>query len=515
MISLIALSMAKADRLIIDFQDGLSLDQAETIAQAPLNWIHPNSADEALAVLDTENVEPMIDRLAPHPQVEAIEPSITYQALSEPNDPLYPQQWNMTLIGAQQGWAHSGGTDIIVAVIDTGVAPVEDLESSRILEGMSFVEGEPNWHDKNGHGTHVAGTIAQTTNNNYGAAGVAPNAMILPIKALGQYGAGQSEWIASSIDEAVDRGADIINLSLGGQPSKVIEVAVQKANTAGVLIVAAAGNTGKEGVHSPASLPGVLAVSATGPQDDLAPYSTYGEHISLCAPGGDKSQDNGGIVQETVRNGEAEFLAFQGTSMAAPHVSGAAAILLAAGAETSEQVKTLLQENATDLGEHGWDKKYGYGRLDVAASLNGLHYQTHATRAAVALLLALAVGAMAQQSIVNRIILSVSSLSASGGLFWIPALSLFSKPLLSHFSSPIWQSALLWTVLSIALLPFKRLRWVGIGCCIGVFSHLGGGWFDQQLTAPMWSHIWFPLNMLLLCLPIALSVIVGRYMKGE
>ena len=515
MFTLFALSTAMADRLIVDFQDGLSLEEARTILQEPVDWVHPLSEDESLAVVNTQNAEQIIDKFGSDPRIEAIELSIIYQALAQPNDPLYPQQWNLVRIGAEAGWASGGGNDIVVAVIDTGVSPVEDLEKSNILEGVSFVEGESNWHDENGHGTHVAGTIAQTTNNNYGAAGIAPNAMILPIKALSKFGAGQSEWIASSIDEAVDRGAHIINLSLGGRPSKVMEIAVKKAIQSGVLVVAAAGNTGKEGVRSPAALPGVLAVSATGPEDTLASYSTYGEHISLSAPGGDKSQPHGGIIQESLRSGKPEFLEFQGTSMAAPHVSGAAAILMGAGADNAENVTTLLLENAIDLGEKGWDKKYGHGRLDVAASLHAQRLQTHGVRASVALLFALAVGVMAQQRFGMITILAMSSFTASGGLFWLPSLGPLSKPLLSHFQNSLWQSALLWTAMSIALLPSKMLRWVGIGCCIAVMCHLGEGWVNQQLSSPIPSFIWFPLNILVLSIPVALGVIVGRYMKGE
>jgi serine protease len=511
--------LAHADRLIIDFQDGLSLSDAQAIAQTNIEWVHPNAEDEALSFIDTDNADLLIKKLASHPQIEAIEPSLTYQAYGESsdkaNDPLYSQQWNMRLIGAEEGWKQGGGQGIIVAVIDTGVAPVKDIGSSRLLDGISFVTDESSWHDANGHGTHVAGTIAQTTNNSYGAVGVAPNVEILPIKALSKYGSGQSEWIASAIDEAVDRGADIINMSLGGSPSKVIEVAVQKALKSGVLVVAAAGNTGKEGVSSPASIQGVVAVSATGPKDELAPYSTFGQEISLSAPGGDKSQTGGGIIQETIRNSDSAFLDFQGTSMAAPHVSGAAAVLMGAGAGTAENVRELLFESAEDLGAKGWDKKYGHGRLDVSAALQSLNQYEHGTRAFFSVFLALVIGSAARQKFGKIALMAMAGFTAAGGFFFWPALGSASRPLLSLFSNFFWQSALIWSLLSIALLPFKNLRWIGVGCCIGVLCHLGGGLLDQQLNAPFSGLFWFPLNGLILLLPISLAIVVGRYMKED
>ncbi|MEC8278799.1 MAG: hypothetical protein VX026_13860, partial [Myxococcota bacterium] len=116
MFTLFALSMAMADRLIVDFQDGLSLEEARTILQEPVDWVHPLSEDESLAVVNTQNAEQIIDKFGSDPRIEAIELSIIYQALAQPNDPLYPQQWNLVRIGAEAGWASGGGNDIVVAV---------------------------------------------------------------------------------------------------------------------------------------------------------------------------------------------------------------------------------------------------------------------------------------------------------------------------------------------------------------------------------------------------------------
>ena len=364
-------------RLVVDLIDGTMLDEARAATGLDLEWVSPLSADESLAVVEVANFERALSELEDLHLVEAAEPSMTYVASAFPNDPMHEKQWNFRKIGAASGWRVGAGEGVTVAVIDTGVSAVPDLEGTELLPGATFVPGTRTADDDNGHGTHVAGTIAQTTHNGLGVAGLAPRATVLPIKALSGSGMGRSEWIASAIDEATDQGADIINLSLGGSRSKVIEVAVDKAVAKGVLVVAAAGNSGREGVGWPAAHPAVLGVSATGPTDDLAFYSSWGKGVVLSAPGGDMRQPGGGILQDTVTSGDHAFKELQGTSMASPHVAGAAAVLMGAGATSGADARSLLEATAVDLGEPGPDARFGIGRIDLGAAVHALTINRH------------------------------------------------------------------------------------------------------------------------------------------
>lgn len=427
------LSPARAGTLVVDLDDGTSLETAIARTGLPLRWANPRSEDESLAVAESADPDAEALRLRGLPGVEAAEASVLYEALGWPDDPLYDRQWNMPRVGAPVGWRLGGGRGVTVAVIDTGVLAVPDLQGTTLLPGFSFVPGRPDSRDDNGHGTHVAGTIAQTTHNGLGAVGLAPRVRLLPIKALAAQGGGQSEWIASAIDEAVDQGAQIINLSLGGPHSAVIEVAVRKAQARGVLVVAAAGNSGREGLSWPARLPGVVSVGATGPRDALAPYSTWGEGLVLSAPGGDKRETGGGILQQTLgEDGQGTaFRELQGTSMATPHVSGALAVLLGAGA--GPRALPLLTENAVDLGEPGRDPRFGHGRLDLAAAGRALAVE----RGQLGLLALLATALLSPGiSRGGRLGRGLVAALAAAGLPFLPLLPLPALPLVTALSTP-------------------------------------------------------------------------------
>ena len=482
--------------LVVDLVDGTSLDEARSATGLDLEWASALSADEALAVVEVSDYDAALDGLRGLSLVEAAEPSITYSTsswlpapLRYPDDPLFSKQWNFDTVDAAAGWRAGGGRGVVVAVIDTGVAPVPDLAGTTLLEGATFVPGTRSAVDDNGHGTHVAGTIAQTTNNGVGVAGIAPNATILPLKALSGSGMGQSQWIASAIDEAVDQGADVINMSLGGSHSRVIEVAVNKALDAGVIVVAAAGNSGREGVSWPARLSGVVGVSAVGPTDELAFYSSWGTGVVLSAPGGDKNFEGGGVLQDTIKDGDHAFTELQGTSMASPHVAGAAAVLLAAGATSPEQVVELLGRSAVDLGAPGPDPKFGVGRVDIGGAVRSLALMHHGLLFVLGALLAWGLTRMGAMPRRGRAILT-SGLVA-GGAFFLPLLplpplplaDLLAKPLLLWPASlgqawagfPLWLSALLPVGLTFVFGPTRTLGPVVCGVCLGIATHLGWG----------------------------------------
>ena len=301
-----------------------------------------------------------------------------------PNDEMYPRQWNLRMVGAERAWKRSRGEGVVVAVIDTGVASKTtkkgekalDFEQTEIVPGYDFINGDDDPYDGNGHGTHVAGTIAESTNNREGVAGLAFEASIMPIKVLSDDGFGTAEGVAEGIRWAVDNGANVINLSLGSPyPSDIERKAVRYARRHNVLVVCAAGNSGMEGVGYPAAFPGSVAVSSVGPTGEMAFYSSYGAQVALAAPGGDRSVDmeNGGILQSTFdidEEGERKpgYFQFNGTSMASPHVAAVAAMLMAQGVHDSSRVRDLLLRSATARGPQ---LQYGAGILsaDKATSL--------------------------------------------------------------------------------------------------------------------------------------------------
>jgi serine protease len=267
---------------------------------------------------------------------------------------------------------------------------VDDLDPERIVRGHNFLSGGSDARDDHGHGTHVAGTVAQSTDNGVGVAGMAPLARLMPLKVLGADGSGTSVGIADAIRYAADHGARVLNLSLGGGArSAAMANAVAYARRKGCLVVCAAGNGGSRGVSYPAAYPGALAVSAVGPQGLLAPYSSFGPEVRIAAPGGDKSQgEEAGVLQETVDpanpGGKGVYRWFQGTSMATPHVAGAAALLASLGITDPGAIERLLAGAADRPGTYGraggdaqpvpdssalLSEKYGAGLLDVGAAV--------------------------------------------------------------------------------------------------------------------------------------------------
>lgn len=302
---------------------------------------------------------------------------------TRPNDPLYDSQWNFRMVGAEDAWAKTRGKGVIVAVIDTGVAAettgkgkqCKDFNTTSFVKGYDFVNRDADAFDDHGHGTHVAGTIAESTNNNEGVAGLAYESTIMPLKVLGANGSGNSSDIADAIRFAADNGAKVINMSLGSsQPSSVIQKACQYAVKKGVTIVCAAGNSGREGVGYPAAFPECVAISSVGPSGALATYSSWGSQVALAAPGGDMMQSGeakDGILQNTILRGERgkgdDYYAFQGTSMASPHAAAVAALVASQGVTDPARVRDILTKSAKPSGE---PKKYGAGILSAASAVS-------------------------------------------------------------------------------------------------------------------------------------------------
>ena len=304
---------------------------------------------------------------------EFIEPDYIYRTYAVPNDPEYGKQWNMRSINVEPAWDQTKGKGITVAVIDTGISQVPDLLDTNFVAGYDFVNDRTSVRDDNGHGTHVAGTIAQATNNKFGVAGIAYEASLMPLKVLSAEGGGTVADIAEAIRFAADQKADVINMSLGGGgESQLMKEAIDYAHSKGVVIVAAAGNAGRNAAEYPARYPHVIGVSALDSAGSKAPYSNYGAGIDISAPGGliNGEDKTGGILQNTLnpQTGESVFEAFQGTSMAAPHVSGVAALIKAAGVTNPDEIEEVIKQSALVVQEDNMNH-FGAGKLDAAAAV--------------------------------------------------------------------------------------------------------------------------------------------------
>ncbi|MFW5785803.1 MAG: S8 family serine peptidase, partial [bacterium] len=340
-------------------------------------------------------VEALLDYLKSLPGVESAERDKRVYALGRPNDEYFdPYQWNLLQLLMPSVWdIQTGSSSVVVAVIDSGVdQSLTDLVATSFVSGYDFVNDDDDPTDDNGHGTHVAGTIAQSTNNTRGVAGMAYGVSIMPIKVLGADGNGHVSHVIAGIQWAVDNGADIINLSLGASSSSPDELdAVKYAYEAGVVVVAASGNDNASVSYPAAYHDYVLAVGATKYDKIRAPYSNYGASLDVVAPGGylytetgQPNDQNGdgypdGILQQTIGpdpNTPSDDLVsgyffFEGTSMAAPHAAALAALMLSRNPGlTPEEVYATIRESADDLGDSGRDDYYGYGLINPTKALN-------------------------------------------------------------------------------------------------------------------------------------------------
>jgi serine protease len=320
-------------------------------------------------------------------------------------------QWNFTGpagVDAPDAWAHliaagrPGGKGIKIAVLDTGVAyrrfdktPASpDLAGTHFVAGHDFIGHDDYANDRNGHGTHVTSTIAETTNNGIGLTGLAYGASIMPVKVLDDLGEGDAPVIAKGVRWAADHGAKIINMSLefdstvGRDQIPELIDAIAYARARGVLVVAASGNEGEDTVAYPARNDNVLSVGGTTEHGCLADYSNFGHGIDLVAPGGGEDApltDPGcayhgkpgrNIAQMTLIGVHKDKIgiphSYEGTSMAVPHVSATAALVVASGIlgvnPSPAAIEHRLEATARDLGRRGYDKNYGWGLINAAAA---------------------------------------------------------------------------------------------------------------------------------------------------
>jgi subtilisin family serine protease len=292
------------------------------------------------------------------------------------NDPRRGEQWNLDMIESDAAHATSTGAGAVIAVVDTGVAAGHPDLAGQILPGHDFVEDDDTPQDGNGHGSHVSGIALAATGNGVGISSVAPGARLLPVRVLDDAGSGTSEDVAAGIDWARTHGAQIINLSLGSEVPIIgaaggdeIDAAIRRALAAGIIVVAAAGNNGVPVCEQPAADEGLLCVGAVDRRGQRSFFSSFGQGLGVVAPGGSAIPVSGEDILSTVPPDT--YAEIAGTSQAAPHVSGVAALLVSKGLRGQAAVKRIL-DTATDLGPAGEDAQYGHGLVNARAAVAGL-----------------------------------------------------------------------------------------------------------------------------------------------
>ncbi|MEW5801834.1 MAG: S8 family peptidase [bacterium] len=324
-------------------------------------------------------------RLRAESSVLFAEPNYLRRAHFIPNDPYYKYQWHLPRLNCSYAWDFAQGAGTLVALLDSGVAfetnatftQAPDLAGTLFAPGYDFVNNDPYPDDDYGHGTHMAGCIAQTTNNLTGTAGVAFNATIMPVKIMDNLGGVVISTEVDGIYFAVNSGAKVISMSLGGPGTSATEAAaITYAYNNGVTIICSAGNAGSSTPEYPASYAEPVSVSAIRYDYSIPSYSNYGQYVDVCAPGGDLSVDQNvdgfgdGILQQTHdgKNYSSFYYYFmEGTSPACALVSGVAALIIGKSTVplTAANVAAILKGSATDLGTTGWDQYYGYGLVNA------------------------------------------------------------------------------------------------------------------------------------------------------
>jgi serine protease len=549
--------------LIVDFRDDISPEALATngyteipisdySAHDRLYRIDFATADEAAAARDrlsrdrdVESVD--YDSIATIPPDEAVlagDSSMEAECQGQagaadgsgafPNDTCYHYQWHLGQIHMPEAWKLGNGKGVVVAVIDTGVSKVADLKDTKFVPGYNFVANNDNADDDHGHGTHVAGTIAEATNNKIGVAGVAYGAAIMPLKVLSSSGSGSMAAIAQAIRWAADHGAGVINMSLGGPfPVGTINSAIQYARSKGVVVVAAAGNDGRGKVSYPARYPGVIAVASTQFDESPVFYSNWGPEIDVAAPGGNTRVDqNGdgkpdGVLQHTIVPGnisKTDYLWFMGTSMASPHVAGVVALIEGAGVRKPDAVEEVLLDTARKPKASGAaggriDDHYGSGIVDAAAALKKVRTGRGAGELGIGAALAfLGVSLLRRRGRgVERLGLGfVAALVAgSSGLFLLPLLVPAGHPLVATLSSgfalsaagvlgpaaygnPLLWSALVPLLLTALLYGARRTRPALAGFGFGVAGALAfaalSGTIDVRFVPDFLDRAWLCVN---------------------
>jgi thermitase len=388
-------SVQAASQVLVKFRRALSIPmQAATIVayQSKAVTKIPRLGVYVMEIPTNSTVDEMVNALRRNPDVEYAEPNVLMRALVTPNDPLFKYQYALSnsgqligfIPGSPQGkatadikapaaWEETKGReDIVVAVVDSGVDMAHpDLKNKIKNSGRDFINGDNDATDDFYHGTMVAGIVGAQCDNNEGIAGVAWNCKILPVKVLDNTGVGATDKVAAGILWATDNGAAVINLSLGAETgTETLRAALKYAFDKGVVIIAAAGNTNGNVFYPAAYDTYVLSVAATDYNDTRAESSNFGARIDVAAPGV--------RILSTVPTWylSPDVLPYQfgdGTSYAAPHVSGLAALIKSLKPFlTPTQIMDIIRFSSDDVNSTqflGKDEYLGYGRINMEKAL--------------------------------------------------------------------------------------------------------------------------------------------------
>lgn len=346
-------------QLLVKFEDGTSPTVANAVlerADAEPEGSVPEIGVRVVDVPAGETAE-AITALKASPVVEFVERDVSVEMLeTTPNDSLWSSQWGPLVIGAPRGWEKTtGAPDVVVAVLDTGIDASHPDLSGSLVQGYDFSNGDSVADDDNGHGTAAAAVVAARTNNALGHAGICWRCSLMPIKVLGADGFGTNSAVASGIVWAVDRGADVISMSLGGPgTTQTLTNAVEYAAGKGVVLVAAAGNSGSATANYPAAYPEVVSVAGMTEVGALYSWSNFGSWVQVAAPGCNTAAYLG-----------AGYVTFCGTSSATPVVAGLAGLLRSARPGLSKaEVEQAIRSTAVPF-----SSAVRFGRIDVHAAL--------------------------------------------------------------------------------------------------------------------------------------------------
>jgi len=386
------------NQILVRFKPGVPAERAKAVIEA--YGVRETRTFEAIGVYKLQipagfTVGEMIYALERNPDIEFAEPDYTLRIAESPNDPYFKNQYALHNTGQEIGsggpkgkaksdiratiaWDETkGAAETVIAIIDTGVDLLHpDIKNKILSAGRDFANNDFDATDDNGHGTHVAGIAAADTNNNVGIAGVAWNCKILPIKATDEEGNGYYSWMIDGLIWAADNGADVINISLGGDsPATSLRDALKYAYDKGIVISASAGNDGRTVVYPAAYDAYCLAVAASDYNDDRVSWSNFGSQIDIAAPGE--------RILSLVPTWYPERIWFDpkaipygygsGTSMAAPHVAGLAALIKSLKPWLkADQVMDIIRYSADDVNSSthkGKDDYIGYGRINMEKAL--------------------------------------------------------------------------------------------------------------------------------------------------
>jgi serine protease len=532
--------------IIVDFKDYTAEKEIEKLEKdlgIHLEYVSPFAKPERFmrGTPGESRMNEIINKLRQNPDVEYAEPDYYFHTLAPvPNDPLYKYQWNFEKINTRGAWDFATGNGVIVAVIDTGVAykdsgrfhRVEDLDKTLFVKGYNFVDNNDLPLDDNAHGTHVTGTIAQSTNNHKGVAGIAYKSKIMPLKVLSGNGFGRISDIADAIRYAADNNAKVINMSLGGPfPSIALKLACKYAYDKGCVIICAAGNSRSNNPGYPAAFSECVSVSATRFDDKLAPYTNRGPKITIAAPGGDTTVDqNGdgkpdGVVQNTIamRNPEKEgYYFFQGTSMASPHVAAVAALIASTGITNNKEIVNILKKTARKK-NLPLEEGYGAGIVDARAAVaysGGGYSWLKLILAVIVLIIIIIIFSGISSAIKFSPLFHIGWFIGACNLFFLPALlkgnAFPGMGLLTHspaewdifilgvgsYANPLFYSALIPFIISVFLYKtkFQKLA-AGLALGIGInllyhffFSHADIQWIPGTFAL---DKLWLLVNIVI------------------